>query len=177
MRPRVWLSAGGGRRRPRQKPTLPRSLPRARSKYNVLDEELDMTMDQFTEKFGAQPSRESLTLLVGKADDPADRVLVYFPEGDIGVKECKPFMTLMVEQGCQRGILIVGGRFSNLAKTVRGAASSGAVAGSRARDDAGAAYRRAVARPTACPPPLPPPLTPFRPRATRRRCSPTFRRS
>ena len=78
-----------------------------------------MTMEQFAEKFGAQPSRESLTLLVGRVDDPADRVLVYFPEGDIGVKECKPFMSLMVDQSCTRGILIVGGRFSNLAKTVR----------------------------------------------------------
>ena len=27
---------------------------------------------------------------MGKVNDPADRVLVYFPEGDIGVKECKP---------------------------------------------------------------------------------------
>ena len=49
-----------------------------------------MTMEQFQEKFGQAPSREALTMLVGKVDDAADRVLVYFPEGDIGVKECKP---------------------------------------------------------------------------------------
>ena len=147
-----------------------------------------MTMEQFQEKFGLSPSRDSLTMLVraalamrararspcaparvrlsltlhplaarvaqvGKVNDPADRVLVYFPEGDIGVKECKPcvaradawgsrpetttrvhpgllpcltpplslaarFMSLMVDNGCTRGILIVGGRFSNLAKTM-----------------------------------------------------------
>jgi RNA polymerase Rpb5, N-terminal domain len=58
--------------------------------YNVLDEELEMTAEQFTEKYGASPSREALTILVAKLEDATDRLLVYFPEGDLGVKQTRP---------------------------------------------------------------------------------------
>ena len=123
--PAARVSAARARRSkapPLAAPTT--TLAAARRKYNVDDEELEMTMEQFQEKFGLSPSRDSLTMLVraaradhararaahgardhhlalhptrraravqvGKVNDPADRVLVYFPEGDIGVKECKP---------------------------------------------------------------------------------------
>lgn len=84
--------------------------------YNVLDEELDMTMEQFIERFTETPSRDSLTILVAKIDEPENRLLVYFPDGDVGVKEGKDFLKVMSENGATRGMLIVGGKFSNLAK-------------------------------------------------------------
>ncbi len=55
-----------------------------------MDEELEMTLDQFKEKYGASPSRDSLTILVAKLEDAAERLLVYFPEGDLGVKQTRP---------------------------------------------------------------------------------------
>lgn len=67
---------------------------------------------QFTET----PSRDSLTILVAKIDEPENRLLVYFPDGDVGVKEGKDFLKVMSENGATRGMLIVGGKFSNLAK-------------------------------------------------------------
>lgn len=80
-----------------QRLLFPSTLLCLYSKYNVDDEELEMTMEQFQEKFGLAPSREALTMLVGKIDDASDRVLVYFPEGDIGVKECKPCVTRILQ--------------------------------------------------------------------------------
>ena len=38
--------------------------------------------DQFREKFGEHPSRESLTILVEKTDDPADQLFVFFPDDE-----------------------------------------------------------------------------------------------
>ena len=58
--------------------------------YEVPDEEADMTAEQFTQKFSEQPSRSSMLMVVGKRDDAEDKLMVFFPEEDLGVKECKP---------------------------------------------------------------------------------------
>jgi DNA-directed RNA polymerase I, II, and III subunit RPABC1 len=42
--------------------------------YIVDEEDVNMTTDDFKMKFGDDPSRESLTILVEKADDPTDQL-------------------------------------------------------------------------------------------------------
>jgi len=56
--------------------------------------------------------------LAGKKDDPTDRILAYFPPGDIGAKDCKPFIEATTSTGARRGILVVSGRFSSIAKSL-----------------------------------------------------------
>lgn len=58
--------------------------------YEVPQEEREMAADEFTAKFGEHPSRGGLTLMVGRREDPDDKLIVFFPEADLGVKECKP---------------------------------------------------------------------------------------
>ena len=60
--------------------------------YIVDDAAINMTTDDFRNKFGESPSRENLTILVEKADDQADQLFVFFPEDEkVGVKPIKTY--------------------------------------------------------------------------------------
>lgn len=53
--------------------------------YLVTQDELDQTLDQFKEQFGAKPSerhpaRSDLIVLVAHNDDPTDQMFVFFPD-------------------------------------------------------------------------------------------------
>ena len=52
--------------------------------YIVPEEHVNMSTDDFRAKFGDDPSRESLTILVEKADDATDQLFVFFPTDEIG---------------------------------------------------------------------------------------------
>ena len=58
--------------------------------YEVPQEDRDMTNDEFTLKFGEVPTRASMSIMVGQREAPDDKLIVFFPETDLGVKECKP---------------------------------------------------------------------------------------
>ena len=58
--------------------------------YEVPGEDRDMSPEDFTYKFGELPSRQAMNLMVARRDDPDDKLIVFFPETDLGVKECKP---------------------------------------------------------------------------------------
>jgi hypothetical protein len=77
-----------------------------------------MDADSFKAEFSDSPPPESLGLLVAKKDDLSSRLLVAFPNGNVDTKECKRLATLMQETSCQRGIIVIGGRFSTIAKNV-----------------------------------------------------------
>lgn len=47
--------------------------------YIVPDEHLKMTPEEFQGRFGDAPSREDLSILVEKTDDPGDQLFVFFP--------------------------------------------------------------------------------------------------
>lgn len=70
-------------------------------------------------QFSDAPSPDTLGLLVARKDDPSSRLLVAFPNGDVNTTECKRLATMMQDNACQRGIIVIGGRFSTLAKNVR----------------------------------------------------------
>ena len=69
-----------------------------------------MTTDDFKMKFGDDPSRESLTILVEKADDPTDQLFVFFPTDEkVGVKPIKTYCTRMKEENVLRAVIVVKG--------------------------------------------------------------------
>jgi len=67
-----------------------------------------MSTDDFRAKFGDDPSRESLTILVEKADDATDQLFVFFPTDEkVGVKPIKTYCQRMKEQNVLRAIIVV----------------------------------------------------------------------
>ena len=67
--------------------------------YIVDEDDVAMTTEDFLEKFGPDPTRESLTILVEKADDPTDQLFVFFPNDEkVGVKPIKEYCTRMKDE-------------------------------------------------------------------------------
>ena len=66
--------------------------------YMIPKEMREMTPTSFKQRFGEHPSRESLTILVEKADDSTNQLFVFFPEDEkLGVKPIKIFEYLVPE--------------------------------------------------------------------------------
>lgn len=84
--------------------------------YNVAEKDLEMDAEGFKSEFSESPSHEALGMLVAKKDDSTSRLLVAFPSGDISTAECRRLGQMMVDNGCQRGIIVIGGKFSAVAK-------------------------------------------------------------
>eukprot|EP00276_Gloeochaete_wittrockiana_P010993 CAMPEP_0184656204 /NCGR_PEP_ID=MMETSP0308-20130426/15956_1 /TAXON_ID=38269 /ORGANISM="Gloeochaete witrockiana, Strain SAG 46.84" /LENGTH=171 /DNA_ID=CAMNT_0027093205 /DNA_START=162 /DNA_END=677 /DNA_ORIENTATION=- len=67
-----------------------------------------MTQDDFKAKFSESPSREQLTILVQKKDNPTDQLFVFFPEDSkVGVKPIRKYVDRMNEEKVDRAILVV----------------------------------------------------------------------
>lgn len=67
-----------------------------------------MTPATFTNRFGEHPSRESLTILVEKADDETDQLFVFFPEDEkVGVKPIKVYTDRMKDENVSNAILVL----------------------------------------------------------------------
>lgn len=81
--------------------------------YLVTQEELDQTLDQFTQQYGDKPSerrpaRSELTVLVAHNDDPTDQMFVFFPEEPkVGIKTIKTYCHRMQEENISRAIIVV----------------------------------------------------------------------
>jgi DNA-directed RNA polymerase I, II, and III subunit RPABC1 len=86
--------------------------------YIVPDNELNSTLEQFLVKFGEKPTREALSILVEKPDDPTDQIFVFFPEDEkVGVKPIKTYCQRMKEENVQRAIIVVKINLTPFAKT------------------------------------------------------------
>uniref|UniRef100_A0A061QSZ9 DNA-directed RNA polymerase II subunit E n=1 Tax=Tetraselmis sp. GSL018 TaxID=582737 RepID=A0A061QSZ9_9CHLO len=86
--------------------------------YLIAEAELNQTKEQFTDKHGDEPSRENLTVLVCKQDDPTDQIFVFFPEElKIGVVTIKTYFNRMKEDGVNRAIMVMPGELTSFAKT------------------------------------------------------------
>jgi DNA-directed RNA polymerase I, II, and III subunit RPABC1 len=85
--------------------------------YIVDEEAINMTTEDFRNKFGESPSRENLTVLVEKTDDPADQLFVFFPEDEkVGVKPIKTYCQRMKEENVLRAIIVVKVNLTPFAK-------------------------------------------------------------
>jgi DNA-directed RNA polymerase I, II, and III subunit RPABC1 len=77
-------------------------------KYIVDEEQLDMTAETFRERFGENPTRESMTILAEHEDDDTDQIFVFFPEDEkVGVKPVKTYCDRMKEEGVTKAIIVV----------------------------------------------------------------------
>jgi DNA-directed RNA polymerase I, II, and III subunit RPABC1 len=76
--------------------------------YMVTTEMREMTPASFRERFGEFPSRESLTMLVEKADDESNQLFVFFPEDEkVGVKPIKVYTDRMRGENVGNAIMIL----------------------------------------------------------------------
>jgi len=76
--------------------------------YMVTKEMREMTPASFRERFGEFPSRESLTMLVEKADDETNQLFVFFPEDEkVGVKPIKVYTDRMRAENVTNAIMIL----------------------------------------------------------------------
>ena len=86
--------------------------------YIVDEEDVNMSTDEFRMKFGDEPSRESLTILVEKVDDSTDQLFVFFPNDEkVGVKPIKEYCSRMKDENVQRAIIVVLSGLTPFAKT------------------------------------------------------------
>ncbi len=70
--------------------------------------ELETTKEVFREKFGDEPKKDDLTLMVPKRDDPSIQIFVFFPEeAKVGVKTIKTYAERMKQEGVARAIMVV----------------------------------------------------------------------
>lgn len=68
----------------------------------------DITPAEFKGRFGEQPSRDSLTILVEKADDENNQLFVFFPEDEkVGVKPIKVYTDRMRAEGVSNAIMVL----------------------------------------------------------------------
>lgn len=90
----------------------------AKRGYIVPDEHILMTPDEFQARFGDSPSREDLSILVEKTDDPTDQLFVFFPVDEkVGVKPIKTYCQRMKEQNVMRAIIVVKVNLTPFAKS------------------------------------------------------------
>jgi len=86
--------------------------------YIVDEEALNTTTEDFRMKFGEIVSRDSLTILAEKADDPSDQILVFFPEAEkVGVKPIADYAKRMKEANVLRAIIVVKINLTPFAKS------------------------------------------------------------
>jgi DNA-directed RNA polymerase I, II, and III subunit RPABC1 len=86
--------------------------------YATTEEDRNLTAEQFVERFGANPERKALTILVASADEGAEtggvggeqpeQLIVYFPEDEkVGVKPIKNYTVQMKENNIKNAILVL----------------------------------------------------------------------
>ena len=76
--------------------------------YMVPKDLREMTPMSFRDRFGEFPSRESLTLLVEKADDESNQLFVFFPEDEkVGVKPIKVYTDRMRSEAVSNAIMVL----------------------------------------------------------------------
>jgi DNA-directed RNA polymerases I, II, and III subunit RPABC1 len=68
----------------------------------------EITPADFKERFGEFPARDSLTILVEKADDETNQLFVFFPEDEkVGVKPIKIYTDRMRAEGVSNAIMVL----------------------------------------------------------------------
>ncbi|EFJ40254.1 hypothetical protein VOLCADRAFT_109457 [Volvox carteri f. nagariensis] len=86
--------------------------------YLVSQEEINTSKDQFRDRFGENPRKDDLTILVPKQDDPTEQMFVFFPEEQkVGVKTIKLLAERMKDEKVNRAIMVTAVKFTPFAKS------------------------------------------------------------
>ncbi|KAG2720087.1 hypothetical protein I3760_02G019400 [Carya illinoinensis] len=76
--------------------------------YFVGDFEIDMTKEQFKNKYGESMKREDLVINKSKRNNSSDQIYIFFPEEQkVGVKTMKTYSQRMKSENVFRAILVV----------------------------------------------------------------------
>ena len=68
----------------------------------------ELTPGDFQQRFGDNPARDALTILVEKADDETNQLFVFFPEDEkVGVKPIKVYTERMRNEGVMNAIMVL----------------------------------------------------------------------
>ncbi|GAQ85818.1 DNA-directed RNA polymerase subunit 5 family protein [Klebsormidium nitens] len=97
--------------------------------YNVLDEELSQTKEDFIEKVGDEPKKEDLMMSKRKLDS-SEQIRVFFPDAksdgrssgnfNVGIKDMKEYVEKMKRDNIQRAIMVVAENLTPFAKACLG---------------------------------------------------------
>eukprot|EP00200_Dunaliella_tertiolecta_P006472 CAMPEP_0202343250 /NCGR_PEP_ID=MMETSP1126-20121109/3456_1 /ASSEMBLY_ACC=CAM_ASM_000457 /TAXON_ID=3047 /ORGANISM="Dunaliella tertiolecta, Strain CCMP1320" /LENGTH=216 /DNA_ID=CAMNT_0048934301 /DNA_START=1628 /DNA_END=2280 /DNA_ORIENTATION=+ len=80
-------------------------------------EELNLTKDMFRERYGENPRKDDLTILVPRQDDPTEQMFVFFPEEQkVGVKTIKVVAERMKAESVSRAIMVISSNLTPFAK-------------------------------------------------------------
>ncbi|GAB2226889.1 hypothetical protein Droror1_Dr00008686 [Drosera rotundifolia] len=86
--------------------------------YFVTDFEINMTKEQFIDKYGDHIKREDLVMLKAKRDNRDDQIYVFFPEEEkVGVKTIKNYTNRMKSENVSRAILVTRKALTPFART------------------------------------------------------------
>ena len=85
--------------------------------YLVDTADINMSEEEFSQKYGDAPGREQLTVMVQKRDDPTDQILVFWPsDPKVGVKPIKKCVERMKEEEVKRAVLVIQQSMTAFAK-------------------------------------------------------------
>eukprot|EP00246_Nothoceros_aenigmaticus_P016718 TRINITY_DN7789_c0_g1_i2.p1 TRINITY_DN7789_c0_g1~~TRINITY_DN7789_c0_g1_i2.p1 ORF type:complete len:209 (+),score=31.43 TRINITY_DN7789_c0_g1_i2:110-736(+) len=85
--------------------------------YLVADFELNMSKDEFKQKYSDEPKREDLVISKPRRSNSSDHIMVFFPEeAKVGVKTIKTYAERMKGQNVHRAILVVQQNLTPFAK-------------------------------------------------------------
>ncbi|PON62276.1 DNA-directed RNA polymerase RPB5 subunit, eukaryote/virus [Parasponia andersonii] len=86
--------------------------------YLVGDFEINMTKEQFRNKYGENMKREDLIISKARRNDSSDQIYVFFPEEQkVGVKTMKSYTNRMKSENVFRAILVVQQNLTPFART------------------------------------------------------------
>eukprot|EP00735_Rhodelphis_limneticus_P004004 TRINITY_DN15552_c0_g1::TRINITY_DN15552_c0_g1_i1::g.28501::m.28501 TRINITY_DN15552_c0_g1::TRINITY_DN15552_c0_g1_i1::g.28501 ORF type:complete len:216 (+),score=37.46,sp/O81098/RPB5A_ARATH/51.50/1e-73,RNA_pol_Rpb5_C/PF01191.14/2.9e-35,RNA_pol_Rpb5_N/PF03871.9/4.2e-26,Pyr_excise/PF03013.9/0.5,Pyr_excise/PF03013.9/1.3e+02,Metal_hydrol/PF10118.4/3.8,Metal_hydrol/PF10118.4/20 TRINITY_DN15552_c0_g1_i1:42-650(+) len=86
--------------------------------YNVSKTESEKTLENFTQQFSENPSRENLTILARMEGNPTEQIFVFFPDEEkLGVGTIRKYHDRMRDEGVARAIIVLRGAITAFAKT------------------------------------------------------------
>jgi DNA-directed RNA polymerase I, II, and III subunit RPABC1 len=85
--------------------------------YLISSDEQGMSLVQFKEQYGLNPTREQMTMLHRLRDDNSNKLFVFFMDEDnVGVKPIRKCLEKMKEQEVIKAIIVVKGKLTPFAK-------------------------------------------------------------
>ncbi|VVB17063.1 unnamed protein product [Arabis nemorensis] len=76
--------------------------------YDVADSDIEMTKEQFVDKYGENMIRKDLSTLKVKRNDESDKIFVFFPkEKKVGTEDIKRYLKRMESANVFRAIVVI----------------------------------------------------------------------